>query len=143
MHEYKKEEVLPQLSANLASSVELFGTMLAVDERAVPGFIRNQAFLRRFNLCFLALFEYLQRASDMPREFLEKKPDELADYFIEKGYLQAGDKDSLVMLANIYVAIRWSSAGKYPDEQKIMLQVQPIYEFLKRVLAAQAIASPL
>jgi hypothetical protein len=92
--------------------------------------------MRRISLSFIALFEYLREASSLPQEYLDKQPEELAAYFVEKGFLEDGDKESFATLASMYMAIRWSSQGKVPDAQKIMTKVQPIFQFLKKVVDA-------
>jgi hypothetical protein len=122
------------LYGNFVSTVELLGTFLSVGDKTVPLFIRNQAFMRRLSLSFIALFEYLRAASELPQEYLDKQPDDLASYFVEKGFLGEDDKESFTLLANIYVAIRWSSPGKSPDEEKIIMKAQSIYEFLKKIV---------
>ncbi len=134
MHAYNKEEVVPRLHANLAVTVQVFGTFLDLDEKAVPLFLRNQACLRRFSLSFLALFEYLREVSSLPADYLEKQPEELAAYFVKQGYLDEGDTESFVLLASIYVAVRWASHGKNPDEEKIMAKARQVYELLIKVV---------
>lgn len=135
-HNHTHEKLTPPLYANFASTVELLGTFLSVEDQAVPRFIRNQAFMRRLSLSFIALFEYLRAVAQLPQDYLDKQPDELATYFMEKGLLAEADKESFTSLANIYVAIRWSSPGKSPDEEKIMMKAQPMYEFLKKIVDA-------
>ncbi len=135
---YNKEEIVPRLHANLASTVKLFGAFLDLDEKAVPPFLRNQACMRRFNLSFLALFEYLREVSSLPEEYLEKQPEELAAYFIQQGYLEESDTESFVLLASIYIAVRWASHGKNPDEEKIMVKSRQVYDLLTKVVASGA-----
>jgi aminoglycoside phosphotransferase family enzyme len=125
-----------QLHANLAKTVALFHTFAQAELPVLPDFIQHQACMRRISLSFIALFEYLREASSLPQEYLDKQPEELAAYFVEKGFLEDGDKESFATLASMYMAIRWSSQGKVPDAQKIMTKVQPIFQFLKKVVDA-------
>jgi hypothetical protein len=149
MHAHNKEKTASPVIGDLTQTVELFGTFLHHETSDIPSFIRNQACMRRLSLSFVILFAYLREASSMPEDFVQKdgsvqkQPEEFADYFIKKGLFEESDKESYVMLASMYMAIRWSSHGKYPDEEKIMINVQRVYAFLKKVVDSASSHSAL
>lgn len=136
MSTHNTEQAVIQLHANLSKTVALFHTFVETELPVLPDFIKHQAFMRRISLSFIALFEYLREASALPQEYLEKQPEELAAYFVEKGFLEEGDKESFATLASMYMAIRWSTQGKVPDADKIMTKALPTYQFLKKVVDA-------
>lgn len=137
--ELKKEDVLPRLYRNLAASVEVFGDLLETDSQIVSQSIRNLAMLRRLRIGFLALYEFLREKTQIPKEYDDKALEEIADYFIKQGCLEKDDKDLFVTLGSIYTAIRWSAPGNSPDQEKIMQQLTPLYEFLKRIVAQNVV----
>ncbi len=129
--------VRQQLYENLVGTVRRFGEILSVDDQAVPTIFRQQALLRRLSIGFIVLFEYLKEISALPEEDASKPLDELSDYFILKGVLEKEDKEKMLVLGSMYMAIRWPEPGNFPNEEKIMQDVQEIYEFLEKTVKAQ------
>ncbi len=136
MPKHNTKEGVPRLHANLAASVAMFGSLIGVDEKLIAPAIKNQALMRRFRVCFLALYEYLREKTAITKEYSDKPLEEVAEYFISKSAFDKEDKESFITFGSIYTAIRWSAPGNRPREDKIMEQVQPIHEFLKKMVAA-------
>jgi hypothetical protein len=138
MKKSNQEELLSQLSANLSKSFDLFEELLAVPAESVPAAIRNKAVFRRVYVCFLSLFTILGTKSELSDEYIEKSNEELADYFIAKQVLPADDRDSFVLLADVFETIRRPDKGWEPDEEMIMKDFDIFYKFIQRMVVYHA-----
>ncbi len=139
MIKHKKEDRVPRLYSNLVATIALFDTLLETKKKEVTSSIINRAMMRRLRVSFLALYEYLREKTAIPSEYSDKPLEDIADYFIKHGCFEEGDKEEFLNLGSIYTAIRWSAPGNSPDEAKIMGQVEPVYEFLKKIVASHQI----
>ncbi len=133
----QKRETLTLLCKNLTVSVDLFDKLFSISETAVPQMIRKKALLRRVRVSFLALYEYLREKAQPPTPLHDKPLADVADFFIKENVLAADDKDSFMLLGNMYSAIRWSAPGSSADGDKILKELPDTYAFLTRFIQTQ------
>ena len=135
MHQHNKESS-NSLINNLNGTVDFFGMILSVPQEAVPSRLNTEALLRRVNLSFIALYEFLREKSSAQQDIHNKPLEEIADFFIKEKALLPEDKESFIKLGNVYGVLRWPAPGMSIDMNKVLEHIPDIYAFLKRFVEA-------